>query len=195
MTPPGADRPTPDILLCEDDDAHAHLIRRALFADRRPCNLIRCRDGEQTLDYLRRHAPFEEAPRPDLVLLDLKLPRKGGLEVLEELKSDPLLRAIPVVVLSTSNARRDRLRAAHLHANGYVVKPLDFDEFERAIGALRAFWCEVHEPAPEPGSAALERRTSGSPIAGQVHAHESRAVEAKPSGVLLDDQPTSDEGR
>ncbi|GEM_PF-352858 len=176
-------RPTPNVLLCEDDDAHAHLIRRALFADSAPCDIIRCCDGEQTLAYLRREGRFRDAPRPDLVLLDLKLPRKPGLEVLAEVKQDPALIGIPVVILSTSNARQDRVRAAQLHANGYVVKPIDYDEFERAIGALRTYWCDVHEPAPGPELAEADDSNDRPRSEGvRGSAQDGRVCEPKPLG-------------
>lgn len=144
------------VLLAEDDDHHAALITRALedaprtveLADTGPLSIRRVSTGEQALRVLDAASEQDGEGRPDLVLLDLKLPGINGLAVLEAIKADPRTRDIPVVVLSTSSAPSDRARAAALHANAYVVKPLDFACFERSVAAIRAFWCAAHEPLP-----------------------------------------------
>ncbi|MEV4253973.1 response regulator [Spirillospora sp. NPDC049652] len=101
------------------------------------------RDGAEALDFLYRRGDHAEAPRPDLVLLDLNLPKRDGREVLEEIKSDPELAAIPVVVLTTSSAEEDILRSYKLHANAYVTKPVDFDQFIAAIRQIDDFFVTV----------------------------------------------------
>jgi CheY-like chemotaxis protein len=100
-------------------------------------------DGEQALAFLRGEDPYGSAPRPDLVLLDLNLPRVNGFEVLEEVKKDPSLRSIPVVILTTSEAEQDILRGYNLHANAYITKPVDFDQFTRVVRQVDEFFVTV----------------------------------------------------
>src|SRR5262249_10559363 len=99
-------------------------------------------DGAGALEYLRRQGPFEGHPLPDIMLLDLKLPKVDGFEVLAEVKADPGLRHIPVIVLSTSSSEADRRRAYDLHANSYLAKPLDFAQFEQMIADMKLYWCD-----------------------------------------------------
>ncbi|HWH70296.1 MAG TPA: response regulator, partial [Candidatus Sulfotelmatobacter sp.] len=112
-------------------------------------------DGVQALEFLRRQGPYAQAPRPDLIMLDLNLPRKDGREVLAELKADPDLKAIPVVVLTTSRAEQDVLRAYRLHANCYITKPVDFEQFLEVVRSIESFWlCLVTlPPANRPAGA------------------------------------------
>ena len=100
-------------------------------------------DGVEALAFLRREPPYENAVRPDLILLDLNLPRKDGREVLEEIKNDDLLKSIPVVVLTTSQAEEDIMRAYGLHANCYISKPVDFEQFTHVVRAIESFWFTV----------------------------------------------------
>jgi CheY-like chemotaxis protein len=100
-------------------------------------------DGVEAMSYLRREAPFAEAPRPHLVLLDLNLPRKDGRQVLAEMKADPELRRIPVVVLTTSQAEQDVNRSYDLHANCYITKPVDLDRFITVVRSIEEYWCSV----------------------------------------------------
>jgi two-component system, chemotaxis family, response regulator Rcp1 len=100
-------------------------------------------DGVQAMEFLRRQGRFANAPRPDLILLDLNLPRKDGREVLAEVKADPSLRHIPIVVLTTSQAEQDVLRAYSLHANCYVTKPVDFRQFIEVIRSIEDFWLTI----------------------------------------------------
>jgi chemotaxis family two-component system response regulator Rcp1 len=132
-----------DILLVEDNPADVRLTIEALEEERVTGRMHVARDGEEALAFLRREDPHRAAPRPAMVLLDLNLPRKNGMEVLEELKRDPELGTIPVVVLTTSTARSDILRSYELHANAYVVKPLDLDEFQAAIRSIKVFWLGI----------------------------------------------------
>jgi chemotaxis family two-component system response regulator Rcp1 len=109
-------------------------------------------DGVAALDYLHRRAPYEAARRPDLVLLDLNLPKKDGREVLAAMKSDPSLKTIPVVILTTSQAEEDVVRAYKLNANCYVTKPVDFEQFTRIVQAIEQFWLTIVTLPPREGS-------------------------------------------
>lgn len=131
------------ILLVEDSAEDVELTTEALLEAKVANTLHVVRNGEQAMDFLHRRTGFEDRPRPDLVLLDLNLPRKDGREVLEEMKHDPVLRTIPVVVLTTSSAEADVLRSYELHANSYVTKPVDFDQFMRVIQSVEDFWLTV----------------------------------------------------
>jgi CheY-like chemotaxis protein len=129
-----------EILLVEDSPADV-LITQDALAEVRVLNTIHVvEDGVEALAFLRKQAPYADAQRPDLILLDLNLPRKSGREVLAEIKADSLLKSIPVVVLTTSRAEEDVWNAYDLHANCYVVKPLDFASFVQAVQSIRHFW-------------------------------------------------------
>jgi CheY-like chemotaxis protein len=138
------DRPDPiEVLLVEDDPGDVLLIREA-FEDNKVANSLHVvADGVEALAFMRREGVHAEAPRPDLVLLDLNLPRKDGREVLAEVKSDAALRTIPVVVLTTSQAEEDVLRSYDLHANAYVTKPVDFDRFIGVVRQIDQFFVSV----------------------------------------------------
>jgi CheY-like chemotaxis protein len=138
------DRPDPiEVLLVEDDPGDVLLIREA-FEDNKVANSLHVvADGVEALAFMRREGVHAEAPRPDLVLLDLNLPRKDGREVLAEVKSDATLRTIPVVVLTTSQAEEDVLRSYDLHANAYVTKPVDFDRFIGVVRQIDQFFVSV----------------------------------------------------
>jgi CheY-like chemotaxis protein len=138
-------------LLVEDDDSHAELVRRNLAKERVENSLDRVVDGEQAMRYLRQEAPFEQAARPDVILLDLKLPKVDGHEVLRTIKSDPDLRPIPVVVLTTSDAEADREQAYALNANSYLVKPIDFEQFRRIVKDLSLYWGVWNRRSPRKG--------------------------------------------
>jgi len=131
------------ILLVEDDPGDV-LITREAFAENKVRNRLDVvSDGESALAYLRHEAGFTGTPRPDLILLDLNLPRKDGHEVLAEIKSDPGLQRIPVVVLTTSDAEEDILRSYDLHANAYVTKPVDFSRFLEVVRQIDEFFVTV----------------------------------------------------
>jgi CheY-like chemotaxis protein len=142
MTPKAAGTPI-EVLLVEDDPGDVLLIQEAFEFNKVHNNLNIARDGEQALAYLRREGEYADAPRPDLVLLDLNLPRKDGREVLQEVKSDDDLRTIPIVVLTTSEAEEDVLRSYQLHANAYVTKPVDFDRFVSIVRQIDDFFVSV----------------------------------------------------
>lgn len=136
------------ILLVEDDRAHAEIVRRNFERSRVANELIHVEDGQAALDYLQCQGAFaapERAPRPDLVLLDLRLPKVDGLEVLRRVKSDPHLASIPVIVLTTSAAESDMVRAYDAHANSYLVKPVDFPQFVELLDTLGYYWLAWNE--------------------------------------------------
>jgi two-component system, chemotaxis family, response regulator Rcp1 len=129
-----------EILLVEDSLADARLTKRALLKCRVANNLHVVRDGVEAMAFVLRRAPFATAPRPDLILLDLNLPRKDGRSVLAEIKADERLRTIPVVILTTSIAPEDVQTCYQLHANCFLVKPVDLDAFTSTILAIEEFW-------------------------------------------------------
>ncbi|EOD65450.1 response regulator [Amycolatopsis vancoresmycina] len=132
-----------DILLVEDDPGDVLMTREA-FAHHKIRNPLHvAEDGVEALRFLHREGPFRESPRPGLILLDLNLPRKDGRELLGEIKQDPALRTIPVVVLTTSEAEEDILRSYELHANAYVTKPVDFEKFVEVVRKIDDFWVTV----------------------------------------------------
>ena len=137
------------ILLVEDNPGHAELVKRS-FQDHRVANRIHhVLDGETALDYLFRRGDYaspEKSPRPHVILLDLRLPRIDGLEVLSEIKADEGLRRIPVIILTTSEAESDLAGAYDHHANSYLVKPLDFDKFTRLMDDLGFYWLGWNRP-------------------------------------------------
>ncbi len=132
-----------EILLVEDDEGDVLLTTEALEASKITNNMSVARNGEEALKFLRRRAGFEDAPRPDIVLLDLNLPRVDGREVLSQIKADPELRRIPIIVLTTSEAEEDILRSYDLHANAYVTKPVDFTRFLQVIQSIDEFFVTV----------------------------------------------------
>ena len=128
------------ILLVEDNAADVRLTREALVDAKILNELHVAADGVTAMDFLRRLPPFEDAPRPDLVLLDLNLPRKNGVEVLAEIKSDTALRSIPVAVLTTSAAEADVIRSYDVGANCYLTKPVELDQFLTVVRSVEDFW-------------------------------------------------------
>nr|WP_203609352.1 MULTISPECIES: response regulator [Streptomyces] len=127
-----------------EDDPGDELMTREAFEDNKIRNTLHVvRDGQEALDFLYRRGEYTEAPRPDLVLLDLNLPKYDGRQVLEQIKGDPELSLIPVVVLTTSSAEEDILRSYKLHANAYVTKPVDLDQFIAAVRQIDEFFVTV----------------------------------------------------
>ncbi|MCV7252924.1 MULTISPECIES: response regulator [Mycobacteriaceae] len=131
------------ILLVEDDAGDELITREAFEHNKIKNNLYVAHDGEEGLDFLYRRGIYADAPTPDLILLDLNLPKYDGRQVLEQIKSDPELRHIPVVVLTTSAAEEDILRSYKLHANAYVTKPVDLDQFLNAVRQIDEFFVQV----------------------------------------------------
>ncbi|MFQ3476962.1 response regulator [Halonotius sp. F2-221B] len=136
------DKPV-EILLAEDNPGDVVLTRKALEQGKLANNLHVTTDGVDALEFLRQDGEYEDAPRPDLILLDLNMPRKDGQEVLEELRADDELRRIPVVVLTSSESEEDIVRSYELNANAYLTKPVDFDGFVEIVNRLENFWFQV----------------------------------------------------
>jgi chemotaxis family two-component system response regulator Rcp1 len=132
-----------EILLVEDNPGDVELTREALEAAKITNRLNVVEDGADATDFLFRRGKYTDAPEPDIVLLDLNLPTKDGRQVLSEIKADPELAKIPIVVLTTSQADEDILRAYQLHANCYITKPVDFHQFLRIVAAIEEFWLSV----------------------------------------------------
>ncbi len=132
-----------EVLLVEDDEGDVVMTREALDEGKVLNRLHVAADGVEAIEYLRREGKHAEAPRPDLILLDLNLPRRDGRQVLAEVKGDEDLRRIPVVVLTTSEAEEDILRSYDLHANAYVTKPVDFERFVQVIQQIDEFFISV----------------------------------------------------
>jgi two-component system, chemotaxis family, response regulator Rcp1 len=129
-----------EILLVEDNPGDVRLTREALRDGKVHNNLSVVSDGVEALEFLHQEGQFADAPRPGLILLDLNLPRKDGRQVLAEIKSDPALSRIPVVVLTTSQAEEDVLKTYGLHANAYVTKPVDLEQFLKVVQSIEDFW-------------------------------------------------------
>ncbi len=137
-----------EILLAEDNPGDVRLTQEALKEGKILVNLSVVTNGEETLAFLRRQGEYADAPRPDLILLDLNMPRKSGQEVLAEVKSDEHLRRIPVVILTASQAEQDIIRGYDLHANSYVTKPVDLEQFISVVQSIEEFWFMVVKLPP-----------------------------------------------
>jgi chemotaxis family two-component system response regulator Rcp1 len=142
MTMVNENRPV-EILLVEDNPGDERLTREALKEGKVYSNLHWVKDGVEAMQFLRREAKYQEVPRPDIILLDLNLPKKDGREVLQDIKNDDKLKRIPVVVLTTSKAEEDVLRSYNLHANCYVTKPVDLEKFIVVVKSIDVFWLTV----------------------------------------------------
>jgi CheY-like chemotaxis protein len=138
-----------DILLVEDSPGDVRLTQEALKDAKVLNNLYVARDGVEALDFLRKKGRFEHAVRPDLILLDLNLPRKNGQEVLAEIKADQELKQIPVVILTVSTAEEDIVRSYNLHANCYINKPVEFNSFLDVVKSIEDFWLSVVKLPPK----------------------------------------------
>ena len=148
MTYPATEVTPIEVLLVEDDPGDVLMTKEA-FEEHRVNNRLRVvHDGVEALAYLRQEDPYTDAVRPDLILLDLNLPRRDGRQVLAEIKNDESLRHIPVVVLTTSQRDEDVLRSYQLHANAYVAKPVDFDKFVKAVQQIDEFFVSVVKLPP-----------------------------------------------
>jgi CheY-like chemotaxis protein len=132
-----------EILLVEDNPGDVRLTRESLYDARIHNNMIVASDGLEAMACLRREGKYADATRPDLILLDLNLPRMNGFEVLNEIKEDPTLKRIPVVVLTTSQAEQDIIQSYDLYANAYVTKPVDLEQFVKVLKSIEDFWLEI----------------------------------------------------
>ena len=140
---PGTQSGAIEVLLVEDSPGDVRLTREALKDAKVHISLNVATDGIEAMAYLERTGTYVSAPRPDLILLDLNLPRKDGREVLKEIKENPSLRTIPVVILTTSSSDADVLQSYHLHANCYISKPVDLDGFLKVVQSIDNFWLSV----------------------------------------------------
>ena len=148
-----------EILMVEDNPDDVELMRLALREGRGEHNLNVAKDGVEAMAFLRREGDYGAAPRPDLILLDLNLPRKDGREVLAEVKNDEALQEIPVIVLTSSRAPEDVLKVYSLHANCYIAKPVDFQEFIRVAKSIEDFWFGIAKlPDSRPSESTTRRQ-------------------------------------
>ena len=138
-----------DILLVEDNPGDVRLTREALKEGKVLNTLQVVGDGIEALEYLRHAGVYAKSPHPDIILLDLNLPRKDGREVLAEIKNDPALRRIPVVILTTSKAEEDIITSYDLHANCFITKPVDLDQFITVVQSVEEFWFTIVKLPPE----------------------------------------------
>jgi len=132
-----------DILLVEDSPGDAELAKEALEESKLKNTLYIVEDGQEALDFLYKKGKYENVPRPDLMLLDLNMPKVDGREVLKIVKNDEDLRSIPIVILTTSRAEEDILKSYNLHANCYISKPLNLDKFLEVVNAIESFWLSI----------------------------------------------------
>ena len=137
-----------DILLVEDNPGDADLAREALENSKLHNDLSVVGDGMEAMDFLRRKGKYAQAPRPDLILLDLNLPKKDGREVLAEIKADPDLKRIPVVILTISKDEEDVLKSYNLHANCFITKPIDLGQFMKVVKSIEEFWLTIVKLPP-----------------------------------------------
>jgi chemotaxis family two-component system response regulator Rcp1 len=143
MTVPRRECQPIEILMVEDNPGDVRLTVEALKEGKVRNNFHTVEDGVEAMSFLRRQGRYAEAPRPDLILLDLNLPKMNGREVLAEIKEDPELRRIPVVILTVSKAEQDILKSYNLHANCYITKPVDLDQFLEVVKSIENFWLTV----------------------------------------------------
>ena len=138
-----------DILLVEDDAGDVELTKEGLLAAKMMVNLHVVDDGEKAMKFLKKEPPYADVPRPDIILLDLNMPRKNGKETLREIKADSTLRSIPVVVLTTSEAEADIVKCYDLGANCYITKPIGFEAFTKVVGMIEEFWFTIVKMPPK----------------------------------------------
>lgn len=138
-----------DILIVEDNRADIRLVQEILKRGKMVVNLHSVLDGIEAMEYLRKEDKYKDMNRPDLILLDLNMPKKDGREVLEEIKSDKDLKTIPVIVMTISKAEEDILRSYNLHANAYIVKPIELDQFMNVVRSIEDFWFTIVKLPPK----------------------------------------------
>lgn len=138
-----------EILLVEDSPADVRLTKEALKEEKLHNNLYVVNDGVEAMEFLRKEGKYQKAIRPDLILLDLNLPKKDGREVLKEIKNDDDLKTIPVVILTISKAEEDVLKSYNLHANCYITKPIDLNQFTKVVKSIKDFWLTIVKLPPK----------------------------------------------
>lgn len=132
-----------EILMIEDNPGDVRLTKEAMRANKVKNNMNIAVDGVEALAYLRREGKYSNAIKPNLIILDLNLPKKNGIEVVKEIKNDPQLKRIPVVILTTSKSEEDIIKSYNLHANCYITKPIDLDQFVNMVRSIEDFWLEI----------------------------------------------------
>jgi chemotaxis family two-component system response regulator Rcp1 len=152
MMPFGSSAQAIEVLLVEDSPGDVRLTQEALKDAKVHINLQVARDGIEAMSLLKQEGEYANSPRPDLILLDLNLPKKDGREVLQEIKESPTLKSIPVVILTTSASNTDILRSYMLHANCYITKPVNLDGFLKVVKTIDGFWLSVVKLPPRPGA-------------------------------------------
>lgn len=140
-----------NVLLIEDNPGDIRLTQEALKEDRLKVNLYVTTDGEEATQFLHKQGKYADSPKPDLILLDLNLPKKDGRQVLKDIKSDPVLKSIPVAILTMSSAEEDILQSYRLQANCYITKPMDLNKFMQVIKEIGTFWFAIVKLPPKPG--------------------------------------------
>ena len=148
MEPDKAEEKFIEILLVEDNPADVDMLQETFKESKIANNLHVVNDGELAMDFLHKRGEFAASPRPDLVLLDIGLPKKSGLEVLAEIKADPDLKRIPVIILTTSKSEEDILKSYDLHANSYITKPVHLSEFFEVVKSIENFWFSIVKLPP-----------------------------------------------
>jgi CheY-like chemotaxis protein len=160
-----------EILLVEDDENDALLTREGFKASKLAVNLHHVKDGEECMDFLRKQGQYAAAPAPDIILLDLNMPRMDGREVLTEISRDECLRHLPVVILTTSGAEQEILKLYKLRCSSYIIKPVDFDQFVRVIRQFSNYWLTVVVLPTTPGSEMAGRREISAEPAGNTRTY------------------------
>jgi two-component system response regulator len=152
-----------DILIVEDNDGDARLIREVLNDNKILSSLYVVRDGVEAMDFLNNKGKYKTSPQPDLIILDLNLPRKDGREVLAEIKNNEELKYIPIVIMTISQAEEDILKSYNLHANCYITKPIDLNQFIKVVKSIEEFWFSIVKLPPKRNNwnNKHEQRTSG----------------------------------
>jgi chemotaxis family two-component system response regulator Rcp1 len=138
-----------NILIVEDNRADIRLAQEILKKGKMVINLYAVLDGIEAMEYLRKENKYKDVSRPDIILLDLNMPKKDGREVLEEIKSDERLKSIPVIIMTISKSEEDILRSYNLHANAYIIKPIELDQFMKVIVSIEDFWFTVVKLPPD----------------------------------------------
>jgi CheY-like chemotaxis protein len=138
-----------DVLLVEDNPADVRLTEETLKESKVKINLNVAIDGQEATDFLHKNGRFTDAPRPDVILLDLNLPKKDGRQVLKEIKEDPKLKCIPIVIITSSKAEEDVVKTYDLHANCYVVKPINLEQFSKIVRTIEEFWFKIVKLPPK----------------------------------------------
>jgi len=149
-----------DILVVEDNAGDARLIREVLNNDKVFASLHMTKDGVEAMDFLRNKGKYRNSPKPDLIILDLNLPRKDGREVLAEIKNDDKLKHIPIVIMTISQAEEDILKSYNLHANCYITKPIDLNQFIKVVKSIEDFWFSIVKLPPKNNSLSFSRYRS-----------------------------------